>query len=168
MTEAATSPDRTTQILDLLAEMDLAAAQHVHAQLLATTEPKALAELARAYQRAGRALRQVLMFKLKQQKDAADTAARAQRSSATGYADDARTRIADLRTAQLQDAVGRVAAAAWPDKPRLRREALDRLDVLIDDWWADDGDDKLFLDRLDDLVLEACHHLDLPPALARE
>ena len=51
MTEAAPAPDRTTQMLDLFAEMDLAAAQHVHAQLLATTEPKAVAELGRTRHR---------------------------------------------------------------------------------------------------------------------
>jgi hypothetical protein len=51
MTDAASSPDRTMQMLDLLAEMDLTAAQHAHAQLLAATEPKAVTELARAYQR---------------------------------------------------------------------------------------------------------------------
>jgi hypothetical protein len=168
MTDAQPGPDRTTQMLDLLAEMDLAAAQHVHAQLLATTEPKAVAELARAYQRVGRALRQVLMLKMKHEKDAAEAAAKAARAAQPSiFADDARDRMAGLRTVQLQDAVGRVAAAAWPDKPRLQREALDRLDVLIDDWLADD-DEKMFLDRLDDLVVEACERLDLPLALARQ
>ena len=168
MTDAQPGPDRTTQMLDRLAEMDLAAAEHVHAQLLATTEPKAVAELARAYQRVGRALRQVLMLKMKHEKDAAEAAAKAARAAEPSiFADDARDRMANLRTVQLQDAVGRVAAAAWPDKPRLQREALDRLDVLIDDWLADD-DEKIFLDRLDDLVVEACERLDLPLALARQ
>ena len=165
MTDAPPGPDRTTQMLDRLAELDLAAAEHVHAQLVATTEPKAVAELARAYQRVGRALRQVLMLKMKHEKDAAEAAAKAARPSI--FADDARDRMASLRTVQLQDAVGRVAAAAWPDRPRLQREALDRLDVLIDDWLADD-DEKMFLDRLDDLVVEACERLDLPLALARQ
>ena len=169
MTDAAPGPDRTTQMLDLLAEMDLAAAQHVHAQLLAATEPKAVAELARAYQRTGRALRQVLMLKMKHDKDRAEAAADAARDAEpSSIDDDARSHIANVRTVQLQDAIGRVAAAAWPDKPRLQREALDRLDVLIDDWWADDGEEKLFLDRLDDLVVDACEHLGLPLALARQ
>ena len=74
--------------------------------------------------------------------------------------------MADLRAGQLQDAVGRVAAAAWPDKPRLQREALDRLDVLIDEWLSEEEEARLLLERLDDLVLEACVRLDLPLALA--
>jgi hypothetical protein len=169
MTDAAPSPDRATQILDLLAEMDLAAAQHVHAQLLAATEPKAVAELARAYQRAGRALRQVLMLKMKHDKDRAAAAAEAEARRPTAYEDDARDRLTALRTEQLQDAVARVAAQAWPERPRLQREALDRLDVLIDTWLESDEDqDKLLLDRLDDLVLDVAQHLGLPMALARE
>ena len=158
MTDAAALPDRTTQMLDLLAEMDLAAAQHVHAQLLATTEPAELAPLARAYQRASRGLRQVLMLKMKHEKERAEAADRAAEPSI--FADDARRRMADIRTEQLQDAVSRVAAAAWPDKPRLQREALDRLDVLIDDWLADDNEEKLFLDRFDDPVIDACERLE--------
>jgi hypothetical protein len=136
MTDAGPGPDRTTQMLD------------------------PLAELARAYQRTGRALRQVLMLKMKHEKDRA-----AQPST---FGDDARSRMADIRTDQLQDAVRRVAAAAWPERPRLQREALDRLDVLIDDWLADDDEEKLFLDRLDDLVVDACERLGLPLALARQ
>ena len=169
MTEAATFADRTAQILDRLTEMDLTAAQHVHAQLLATTEPKAVAELARGYQRASRAVRQCLMLRMKHDKDRAEAAERAARAAqpSPSSADDARDRMAGLRTVQLQDAIGRVAAAAWPDKPRLQREALDRLDVLIDDWLLDDHDQRLFLDRLDDLVVDACGQLDLPLALAR-
>ena len=169
MTEASQPADRTAAMLDRLAEMDFSAAEHVHAQLLATTEPKALAEMARAYQRCSRAVRQVLMLKMKHEKDRAEAAAQAARAAEPSiFADDARDRMAALRTVQLQDAVGRVAAAAWPDKPRLQREALDRLDVLIDDWLSDDGEEKLFLDRLDDLVADACEHLDLPLALARQ
>ena len=169
MTDAGPAPDRMTRMLDRLAELDLAAVEHVHAQLLATTEPKALAEVARAYQRAGRALRQVLMLQMKRERDAAEAAAKAARAAEPPVvADDARDRMAALRTVQLQDAVGRVAAAAWPDKPRLQREALDRLDVLIDDWLGDDDEEKLFLERLDDLIIDACERLGLPLALARQ
>jgi hypothetical protein len=156
-------------MLDRLAEMDLAAAEHVHGQLLATTEPKAVAELARAYQRCSRAVRQVLMLKMKHERERGEAAAHAARAAQPSmFADDARARMADLRTGQLQDAVRRVAAAAWPDKPRLQREALDRLDVLIDDWLDGEDEDKLFLERLDDLVVDACERLDLPVALARQ
>ena len=39
MSEAPQPHDRIAARLERLAEMDLAAAEHVHAQLLATTEP---------------------------------------------------------------------------------------------------------------------------------
>ena len=171
MTEAQQPADRTAAMLDRLAEMDLSAAEHVHAQLLATTEPAEVASLARAYQRCSRAVRQVLMLKMKHEKDqaaAADHARQRAETRALLDGDSPRDKMAALRTVQLQDAVGRVAAAAWPDKPRLQREALDRLDVLIDDWLSDDGEETLFLDRLDDLVVDACERLDLPLALARQ
>ena len=79
---------------------------------------------------------------------------------------DAYNRLAGLRIADLQDAVGRVAAAAHPESPRLQREALDRLDYEIDRW-NDDEDDALIVERLDDLVAEACERAGLPLDLAR-
>ena len=44
--------DRIEAMLARLAEMDLSAAEHVHAELLAATEPAEVASLARAYARA--------------------------------------------------------------------------------------------------------------------
>ena len=147
-------------MLDRLAEMDLSAAEHVHAQLLATTEPKALAELAQAYQRAGRALRQVLMLRMKRERDLAEAELEVAQERA------ARTRVRlSERIAELLDAVGRVAAEAHPDSPDRQREALDRLDVELDDW----VDVDVFADEsLDDQVLEACRRVDLPLDLAAE
>jgi len=169
MTEASQSQDRTGAMLDRLAALDLAAAEHVHARLLEAHEPKAVAELARAYQRCSRAVRQALMLKMKYEADLAARAAGRVAESSRLASTDARSRMADIRAQDLQHAVGRVAAAAWPDKPRLQRDALDRLDVLIDDWLLDgDGEgEKLFLEGLDDLVLDACEELDLPATLAR-
>jgi hypothetical protein len=166
MTDAAALPDRTTQMLDLLAEMDLAAAQHVHAQLLATTEPAEVATLARAYQRASRGLRQVLMLKMKHEKDRAEAAERAAVPSV--FADSARS----TWPISAPDSC-RTPSAAWPQppgrtNPACKREALDRLDVLIADWLADDNEEKLFLDRLDDWSSTPAKRLDLPLALARQ
>ena len=45
MSEAPTLSERIAARLERLAEMDLAAAEHVHAQLVASTEPKTTAEL---------------------------------------------------------------------------------------------------------------------------
>ena len=74
------------------------------------------------------------------------------------------SRFIHRRIADLQDAVGRVAAAAHPDSPRRHRDALDRLDVEIDEW-ADDDD--FYVAPLDDAVVEACERVGLPLALAR-
>ena len=48
MSEAPQPVDRTAALLDRLIDMDMAAAEHVHAQLLATTEPSQVASLSRA------------------------------------------------------------------------------------------------------------------------
>ncbi len=166
MSEAPTLSDRIAARLERLAEMDLAAAEHVHAQLMASAEPKTTAELARAYQRASRTLRQTLMLQMKHDRDQAAAAARAERTAERPLsdADAAYDRLVTGRTLDLQDAVGRVAAAAHPDKPRLQREALDRLDIELDDW-ADEED--FILERFDDLVVQACERVRLPAALAR-
>ena len=157
MTDATPQPaDRTAAMLDRLAEMDLSAAEHVHAQLLATTEPKALAELARA----GRALRQVLMLRMKRERDLAE----AELEAADERVARTRGRLGE-RIAELQDAVARVAAEAHPDSPDRQGEALDRLDIELDDW----VDVDVFADEnLDDQVLEACRRVDLPLDLAAE
>lgn len=151
----------TARMLDELAAMDMAAARHVHACLLEATDPAQVADLSRAYQRLSRSARQALMLKMRHE------AEMAKRPAAPAPPEpDARDILTDARIEGLQDAVSRVAAVALRDRPRLRREALDRLDVLIDDWMNSD-DEKLLLDRLDDLVEEACEHLGLPMALAR-
>ena len=167
MSEAPPLTDRIAARLERLAEMDLAAAEHVHAQLLATTEPKALADASRAYQRASRTLRQTLMLQMKLAREQAEAAARAARGAEppASEADAAHERIVSGRIEELQDAVGRVAAAAHPDAPKRQREALDRLDVELDDW-ADAED--LILERFDDLVVTACERVGLPIALARQ
>ena len=146
MSEAPSPADRTAALLDRLIEMDMSAAEHVHAQLLAATEPAEVASLARAYQRCGRAVRQDMMLRAKLDKDMAAAARAADRPAKPGPMD-VYDRLADVRIADLQDAVGRVAAAAHPDSPRRQREALD---------------------RLDDLVAQACERAGLPLTLARQ
>ena len=165
MSEAPQPADRTAALLDRLIELDMSAAEHVHAQLLAATEPAEVANLSRAYQRCERAARQCVMLKMKLDKDR--TEARAARPAPAKYEPSPSDRMADIRIADLQDAVGRVAAAAHPDNPRRQREALDRLDYEIDIWNADE-DDALIVERLDDLVLQACERAGLPLALARQ
>src|SRR5688572_23393319 len=159
--------DRMAARLERLAEMDLAAAEHVHAQLLATSEPETVADLARAYQRASRTARQTLMLQMRHLKACEDAEARAAKDAdpPVSDADLAYNRLVNGRIEVLQDAVGRIAAAAHPDKPRLQREALDRLDIEIDDWTEEDD---FLKDDVDDKVVEACERLCLPTDLARQ
>ena len=166
MSEAPQPHDRIAARLERLAEMDLAAAEHVHAQLVATSEPAAVAELARAYQRASRTARQTLMLQMRHMKACEEAEARATRDAPEPIsdADAAYDRLVSGRIEVLQDAVGRIAAAAHPDKPRLQREALDRLDIEIDDWAEDDD---FLAGDLDDKVVEACERLCLPLTLAQ-
>ena len=158
--------DRMAARLERLAEMDLAAAEHVHAQLLATSEPETVADLSRAYQRASRTARQTLMLQMRHMKACEEAEARAAKAAPppVSDADLAYDRLVNGRIEVLQDAVGRIAAAAHPDKPRLQREALDRLDIEIDDW----DDEEFLAGDLDDKVVEACERLGLPVALARQ
>ena len=161
--------DRIAARLERLAEMDLSAAEHVHAQLVATSEPAAVADLARAYQRASRTARQTLMLQMRHMKVRDEAAAKA--ASAVqddepplSVADAAFNRLVTGRIEVLQDAVGRIAAAVHPDKPRLQREALDRLDIEIDEW----EDDDFLAGDLDDKIVEACERVCLPTELARQ
>ena len=165
MSEAPTLSERIAARLERLAEMDLAAAEHVHAQLVASTEPKITAELSRAYQRASRTLRQTLMLQMKHEREQAAAAARTPAERPFSDADRAFSRLVNARIEDLQDAVGRVAAAAHPDRPRLQREALDRLDIELDDVSEEDE----FIDEpLHDQVVAVCERLRLPPALAQQ
>jgi hypothetical protein len=166
MSEAPPLSDRIAARLERLAELDLAAAEHVHAQLVATSEPAATADLARAYQRASRTARQTLMLQMRHMKACDEAEARTARhaDAPVSAADSAYDRLVTGRIEVLQDAVGRIAAAAHPDKPRLQREALDRLDIEIDDW----DDDDFLAGDLDDKVVEACERLCLPTDLARQ
>ena len=154
--------DRTEAMLARLAEMDLAAAEHVHAQLMATTEPVAVASLARAYARASRSLRQVLMLSMKRDRERDIAEAKAAATSVLGQPS-AYTRLVDGRIEELQDAIGRIAAVTHPDSPKRQREALDRLDVELDEW---PDDDDFITERLHTLVAEACRRVDLPATLA--
>src|SRR5436190_14955295 len=150
MSEAPQPVDRTAALLDRLIDLDMSAAEHVHAQLLAATEPAEVASLSRAYNRCSRGARQSVMLRMRWEKARAEAEARAARPAPKKYEPSPYDRMADIRIADLQDAVGRVAAVAHPDNPRRQREALDRRDHEID-IWNDDEDDILIVERLDDL-----------------
>lgn len=169
MTDVPPGPDRTTQMLDRLAEMDLAAAEHVHAQLLATTEPKAMAELARSYQRLSRCLRQSLALKAKLKREAAQDAAKsAQRRAEPRLIGDPDDELAhewriEQRFQVIQSGVGAVITAFCAERPDWLTELYDRFDKVLDGVMLD----RFFLHRAEDeQVREICAKLQLPADLA--
>src|SRR5678816_3988524 len=163
MSEAPPPIDDDEAALAELAAKDLSAVRHVHAQLLAATGADEINSLGRTYQRVSRCLRQTLMLKARHARDRVADAAKAARNAPVVWEKDARERLTDGRIEELQDAIGRIAAVAHPDNLKLQREALDRLDVELEDWV--DNEDFL-LERLHTLVDEACDRLGLPRAYA--
>ena len=65
MSASADIADRDEQMLARLAELDLAAAERVHARLMAAEAADEVADLGRTYQRLARSLRQTLALKAK-------------------------------------------------------------------------------------------------------
>ena len=167
----AAAPDRDAERLARLAELDMSAAEHVHAQLVAATGPDEVANLSRAWQRTARSLRQTLALKAKLTREAAQAEARAKLEArwkdedAGDYDMDAHD-PAELpfveRICGLQDAVGRIAYETIPEEER-REALLDRFDAELDDWREED--DFLTAD-LDAQVVRACRLLGLPEDLA--
>ena len=108
----ATTPDRGAEMLAELAEMDLSAAKHVHAQLLAATEASEVADLSRSYQRASRCLRQTLALKAKLAQDAVVHRLRTTPTPGPDFLAMGRALAQEDaqfdRLGELQDAVGRV------------------------------------------------------------
>jgi hypothetical protein len=162
----ATTPDRGAEMLAELAEMDLSAAKHVHAQLLAATEASEVADLSRSYQRASRCLRQTLALKAKL---AQDPTVQRHRTPLTPDVDFlAMGRALAQEDAQfdrlgaLQDAVGRVIHAEISDAT-LRPDYVERLDVELDDWFVEPD---FTTENLDVQVRRACRTLGLSEDLA--
>jgi len=152
--------DRDLEMMAWLAERDMEAVAHAHAQFTAATDPDEVASLGRTYQRVSRCLRSTLALKMKAQQGQADQTARAQ---ILGRRDAfVREQQIDTRTRQLQDAVERVTAAAVAD-PDEREERLTDFDMALDDWI--EQPDFTAAD-LDTQVLRACRMLDLPEDLA--
>src|SRR4051812_8182748 len=74
MSEAAFNAEA---MLERLAVLDMAAAEHVHAKLMAAETCAEVAELGRAYQRAARSVRQTLGVHARMRREAATDARRA-------------------------------------------------------------------------------------------
>ena len=166
MSEADPPIHRDAQMLARLAELDLAAAEHVHGRLLAATEADEVGALGRTYQRVARSLRQTLALKAKLEREQAqadrDRAQAAARRLPLPDFDSEEFKIAE-RVEDLQDALARVAHAACGDDEARREALLDRFDVELDDWTTEDDFTDADLDRQ---VRGACRLLDLPENLA--
>lgn len=149
-------------LLARTARMDFAFARHVQEKALASDDAQELADLARAYARLTRSLRQNVALLAKQKADRA----RAEREAAR----DARPTVHDLqeravedRTDELQAAVERVISAAADGDEARHTEWCHRFDRELEDWietpdWLDDD--------IDAVVRRVCATLDLPDDLA--
>ena len=164
----ATTPDRDAQMLAELAELDLSAVRHVHAQLMAASEAGEVADLSRSYQRALRCLRQTLALKAKLAADATNLRVRTTPRPGIDLAAQKRDLLADDaegdRIMELQAAVGEVIHAHAADAAT-RATLTERLDREIDDWT--ETDDFTTAD-LDAQVRRACCTLGLPEDLAEQ
>ena len=152
-------------LLALLAELDLSAAQKAHGKLMAAEDAAEINEASRAYARCARSVRQTLALKAKLTRDHAQLEywLKGREPPPLDPKFDEELNAVDLRVAELQDAVGRVAYNAHGDS-RQTREALDRFDRELDDW-VEKPD---FLDAdFDEQVLRAAKLLGLNLDLAK-
>lgn len=162
MTSPPDTPDEA--MLRRLAQMDMAAAEKAHAALMAAEKIAEIAEAMRTYQRAARSARQTLMLKARLEKMAAEAASRQALSRLTATTNAAFVDTAiEERVEALQDAVARVAAAAYPGEAERQEATLDEQDVLLD---ADAERPDFLRHPLEAQVADQCQRLGLPAELA--
>ena len=159
--------------LERLARLDLEAAEHVHACLLDTVKPAEVAELARAYGRVSRGLRQTLALHSKLKHDRERAAREAARHEAEmrpasgagrGPVFDPRAFAVDERCDAVRGAVDRVISEVADGDEARHTQLAHRFDRELDDWT--ETPDFLDLD-VEAHIQEACRRLGLPEPLAR-
>jgi len=157
--------ERAQEILALLAELDLSAAQKAHGKLMAAEAAAEINEASRAYARCARSVRQTLALQSRLTRDHAQLEhwRKSREPPPLDPKFDEDLNAVDLRVAELQDAVGRVAYNTHGES-RQTREALDRFDRELDDWV--EAPDFLDAD-FDEQVLRAARLLGLPEDLAK-
>lgn len=162
MSEAPAPADRTAVALARLAELDLAAVEHVHARLMAAREAAEVAELGRTYQRVSRSLRQTLAFgerHAREQAAAAETAARAAVARRDALPED----LVNARFEIVGEAMNRVIYAVCAERP----DWIEDLEVRLDrELTALFNDDRILDDDVDAQVRAISEALGVPPALA--
>lgn len=176
MSEHPLITETADAFLGRLAALDMQAAEHAHACLLDATKPGEVAELARAYARASRCLRQTLALNARLEGDHEKGAREAERHAAQmareaatppGRGDlplDPDQIFLDGKVEDLCEAVDRVISKAADGDLRRHTRLIHRFERELDDWVeTPDGLDA----PLDRLVERACRTLDLPQTLAR-
>jgi hypothetical protein len=176
MTADPASVDPAEAMLAQLAGLDLSLARHVHACAVATDDPKEVADLARAYQRIARSVRQSLALhaklKREREKDERENPPPAPPPPPRPARD--AVRIAE-RKAALRDAAQRVVWAEYEDAEDEDVAGYhfdlieERLELL--------GRDNAFglrargpvwdLEPLEEHIVRFCADMGLPPAAAR-
>jgi len=165
--------EQADAMLARVANLNLQAAEHVHACLLDTTDADQLAQLSRAATQLSRSMRQCLALLARLRTDRVKAAREAaqhetwlkSRARLVGAEPDAEP--ADLPQARhiddVQTGVVRVIAQVAAGDRERETALVHRFDRELDDWW----DEPDFLDYdVDALVRHACRVLDLPEELA--
>ncbi|HET6969787.1 MAG TPA: hypothetical protein VFH92_01570 [Phenylobacterium sp.] len=156
MSADADIADPGERMLARLAELDLAAAEHVHARLLAAEDAGEVADLGRSYQRLARSLRQTLALKARLKRERAASAGDAPRPKPSAAA-------VARRLGELRGAMHRIA---W-------REAEEDLEAY--DWIGEEleygiaqelREDSFGDEPLDDQVARLVLKFDYLPELA--
>ena len=155
MSEPAPDIFEEDQLLAQTARMDFAFARHVQQKALATEDTAELSDLARAYTRLTRSLRQTLALLSKQRADRA----KAERETPRRSARDLHNQAVDDRTAQVQVAVDRVISAAAGGDEALHTDWRHRFDREVDDW---NEKPDWIVDDVDTVIRRVCKALGLP------
>ncbi|WP_430418385.1 hypothetical protein [Phenylobacterium sp.] len=160
MSEPAPDIFEEDQLLARAARMDFAFAERLHTKALATEDTAELSDLARAYTRLTRSLRQTLalLSKLRAER------ARAERETPRASAQDLQDQAIDERTAQVQDAVERVISAAADGDEALHTDWCHRFDREVDDW---NEKPDWIVDDVDAVIRRVCKTLGLPDDYAQ-
>ena len=162
MSELPPEIEEADVLLAQTARMDFAFARHVQQRALGTDDVKELAELARAYARCTRSLRQDLALLAKQKADRAKAEREAAQPRTSVYPWE-QPDPADERANEVQAAVDRVISAAAAGDEKLHADWCHRFDRELDDWT--ERPDWLAGD-VDAVIRRVCATLGLPEDLA--
>lgn len=150
---------REEQVLAEQMELELAAARHVQAKLLAADDPDEINGLGRTWQRVSRSLRQTVALKAKLTRERETAARPASTALSERSAADAPRRARIRRAAE---AVREVLELERPDWDEDEDTEID--DAEIHEILVDLSKDDAFLDRpMDDVVAHAMRRLGFQP-----